>query len=334
MEVELVNIWKKYNKVDALRGVNLVIPRGQITAVLGPSGCGKTTLLKIIAGLVQPDEGRVLFDGVDYTNVPTEKRGVGMVFQDLALFPHMTVYDNVAFGLRVKKVREEEVRSRVKTVLELIGLDPSLYANRRIDELSGGEQQRVALARSLVVEPKVLLLDEPMAHLDYKIKQRLLGEIRRLQKILGITMIYVTHDQTEAMSMADEVVVMSRGVVLQHGPQREVYEKPLSLDVASFFGDVNVLEATFAGIKGEGVVAIRPEDIEVNPSEELDVVYEGTVEDLVFQGPLIRLDVRVNGNSLKVLVGRKEFGRMGIGVGSRIRVGWRLEDLKGAKGVG
>lgn len=329
-----MNIWKKYNKVDALRGVNLVIPRGQITAVLGPSGCGKTTLLKIIAGLVQPDEGRVLFDGVDYTNVPTEKRGVGMVFQDLALFPHMTVYDNVAFGLRVKKVREEEVRSRVKTVLELIGLDPSLYANRRIDELSGGEQQRVALARSLVVEPKVLLLDEPMAHLDYKIKQRLLGEIRRLQKILGITMIYVTHDQTEAMSMADEVVVMSRGVVLQHGPQREVYEKPLSLDVASFFGDVNVLEATFAGIKGEGVVAIRPEDIEVNPSEELDVVYEGTVEDLVFQGPLIRLDVRVNGNSLKVLVGRKEFGRMGIGVGSRIRVGWRLEDLKGAKGVG
>ncbi|MEN3000098.1 MAG: ABC transporter ATP-binding protein [Acidilobaceae archaeon] len=333
MEVELVNVWKSYNKTEALRGVNLVIPRGHITAVLGPSGCGKTTLLKVIAGLVQPDEGKVLFDGKDYTNVPTERRGIGMVFQDLALFPHMTVYDNIAFGLRARKVREDEARSRVKTALDLVGLDPSLYASRRIDELSGGEQQRVALARSLVVEPSVLLLDEPMAHLDYKIKQRLLGEIRRLQKVLGITMVYVTHDQTEAMSIADEVVVMSRGVVLQHGPQREVYERPLSLDVASFFGDANVLDAVFAGIKGEGLVAIRPEDIEVNPSGDLDVIYEGTVEDLVFQGPLIRLDVRINGNSLKVLVGRKEFSKMGIDVGSRIRVGWRLEEVKGAKGI-
>ncbi|MCX8195806.1 MAG: ABC transporter ATP-binding protein [Acidilobaceae archaeon] len=314
-----------------MRGVSLVVRRGRITVVLGPSGCGKTTLLKIIAGLVEPDEGKVLFDGKDYTRVPPEKRGIGMVFQDLALFPHMSVYDNVAFGLRVRGVKEEEVRSRVREALELVGLDPTMYASRKIEELSGGEQQRVALARSLVIEPNVLLLDEPMAHLDYKIKQRLLGEIRRLQRLLGITTVYVTHDQAEAMSIADEVVVMSNGVVLQHGPQREVYERPLSLDVASFFGEANLLEAKFAGIEGEGLVAIRPEDIEINPEEELDVVYEGVVEDLVFQGPLIRVDVRVNGNQLKVLVGRREFYKLGVGVGSKVRLGWKISDVKGAK---
>jgi spermidine/putrescine transport system ATP-binding protein len=328
VEVRFEDVWKSYGAVIALRGVTLTAPGGRITVLLGPSGCGKTTLLKIAAGLLEPDRGRVYFNGVDYTRVPAERRDVGMVFQDLALFPHMSVFENVAFGLRVRGVRGLELERRVREVLDLVGLDRSFY-NRRVTELSGGQQQRVALARALVIEPKVLLLDEPLAHLDYKVKQRLLEEVRRIQRSLRITTIYVTHDQLEAMAVGDVIAVMRDGYVVQVGTPRDVYENPRDLYVASFFGDANILDSRFAGLNSDGLVALRFEDVILNPNGDVDVVYEGVVEDIVFQGAFVSLEVNVNNRSLKLLVPRREFVRQGVSLGSRVRVGWKLSDVRG-----
>jgi ABC-type Fe3+/spermidine/putrescine transport system ATPase subunit len=328
VEVRFEDVWKSYGAVIALRGVTLTAPGGRITVLLGPSGCGKTTLLKIAAGLLEPDRGRVYFNGVDYTRVPAERRDVGMVFQDLALFPHMSVFENVAFGLRVRGVRGLELERRVREVLDLVGLDRSFY-NRRVTELSGGQQQRVALARALVIEPKVLLLDEPLAHLDYKVKQRLLEEVRRIQRSLRITTIYVTHDQLEAMAVGDVIAVMRDGYVVQVGTPREVYENPRDLYVASFFGDANILDSRFAGLNSDGLVALRFEDVILNPNGDVDVVYEGVVEDIVFQGAFVGLEVSVNDRSLRLLVPRREFVRQGVSLGSRVRVGWKLSDVRG-----
>jgi spermidine/putrescine transport system ATP-binding protein len=328
VEVRFEDVWKSYEAVIALRGVTLTAPGGRITVLLGQSGCGKTTLLKIAAGLLEPDRGRVYFNGVDYTRVPAERRDVGMVFQDLALFPHMSVFENVAFGLRVRGVRGLELERRVREVLDLVGLDRSFY-NRRVTELSGGQQQRVALARALVIEPKVLLLDEPLAHLDYKVKQRLLEEVRRIQRSLRITTIYVTHDQLEAMAVGDVIAVMRDGYVVQVGTPREVYENPRDLYVASFFGDANILDPRFAGLNSDGLVALRFEDVILNPNGDVDVVYEGVVEDIVFQGAFVSLEVNVNNRSLKLLVPRREFARQGVSLGSRVRVGWKLSEVRG-----
>jgi ABC-type Fe3+/spermidine/putrescine transport system ATPase subunit len=328
VEVRFEDVWKSYGAVIALRGVTLTAPGGRITVLLGPSGCGKTTLLKIAAGLLEPDRGRVYFNGVDYTRVPAERRDVGMVFQDLALFPHMSVFENVAFGLRVRGVRGLELERRVREVLDLVGLDRSFY-NRRVTELSGGQQQRVALARALVIEPKVLLLDEPLAHLDYKVKQKLLEEVRRIQRSLRITTIYVTHDQLEAMAVGDVIAVMRDGYVVQVGTPREVYENPRDLYVASFFGDANILDSRFAGLNSDGLVALRFEDVILNPNGDVDVVYEGVVEDIVFQGAFVSLEVNVNNRSLRLLVPRREFVRQGVSLGSRVRVGWKLSDVRG-----
>ena len=328
VEVRFEDVWKSYEAVIALRGVTLTAPGGRITVLLGQSGCGKTTLLKIAAGLLEPDRGRVYFNGVDYTRVPAERRDVGMVFQDLALFPHMSVFENVAFGLRVRGVRGLELERRVREVLDLVGLDRSFY-NRRVTELSGGQQQRVALARALVIEPKVLLLDEPLAHLDYKVKQRLLEEVRRIQRSLRITTIYVTHDQLEAMAVGDVIAVMRDGYVVQVGTPREVYENPRDLYVASFFGDANILDSRFAGLDSDGLVALRFEDVILNPNGDVDVVYEGVVEDIVFQGAFVSLEVNVNNRSLRLLVPRREFVRQGVSLGSRVRVGWKLSDVRG-----
>lgn len=328
VEVRFEDVWKSYEAVIALRGVTLTALGGRITVLLGQSGCGKTTLLKIAAGLLEPDRGRVYFNGVDYTRVPAERRDVGMVFQDLALFPHMSVFENVAFGLRVRGVRGLELERRVREVLDLVGLDGSFY-NRRVTELSGGQQQRVALARALVIEPKVLLLDEPLAHLDYKVKQKLLEEVRRIQRSLRITTIYVTHDQLEAMAVGDVIAVMRDGYVVQVGTPREVYENPRDLYVASFFGDANILDPRFAGLDSDGLVALRFEDVILNPNGDVDVVYEGVVEDIVFQGAFVGLEVNVNNRSLKLLVPRREFAKQGVSLGSRVRVGWKLSEVRG-----
>ncbi|MEB3806744.1 MAG: ABC transporter ATP-binding protein [Desulfurococcales archaeon] len=319
VEVYAEKITKTYKRVTALREVTLKARRGHITTLLGPSGCGKTTLLKVIAGLEKPTSGKIYFDGEDVTGQPPEKRNIGFVFQDLALFPHLNVYENIAFGLRIRRYSDAEIKRRVYDTLELVGLDPGEFASRRINELSGGQQQRVALARALVIEPAVLLLDEPFAHLDYKIKQRLLLELKRIQRETATTVIYVTHDQNEAMAVSHEIAVMRDGVILQVGAPEEVYESPRSAFVASFFGEANVLPL------GDGrFLVVRPERVRVNP-ERADVEYEGVVEDVIFQGPLLRLEVRVNGKMIKVIMPRNG-GR--FKPGARVRVGWRLDDAR------
>ncbi|MEM0340180.1 MAG: ABC transporter ATP-binding protein [Acidilobaceae archaeon] len=326
--VRLENVWITYGEFPALRGVSIDIQKGSIVSVIGPSGCGKTTLLRAIAGLVEVKKGKVYFDEKDYTKVPPEERGIGMVFQDLALFPHLNVFENIAFGLRLRGRDEQEIKNRVFEVMKLVGLEPSLFAWKSVNQLSGGQQQRVALARALVIEPRVLLLDEPLSHLDYKIKQRLLEEIRKLQRRLGVTTIYVTHDQTEAMLISDFLAVMMDGKIVQYGSPLEVYEHPSDLRVASFFGDLNVIPSSLLGLGDSNVIGVRPEDVLINPSEEVDTKLLGVVDDLLFQGPLVRIDIKVDGVLLKALTTRSEFLKNKVSLGETVVVGLKKERLK------
>jgi ABC-type Fe3+/spermidine/putrescine transport system ATPase subunit len=228
---------KRYGSVAALRGVSLDVPAGRLTAVLGPSGCGKTTLLRAVAGFVSLDAGAIRFGDDDVSGLPPQQRGTAMVFQSYALWPHMTVFDNVAYGLRLKRVARAEIETRVHAALALVEIgDVAAIARRKPGALSGGQQQRVALARALVVEPRVLLLDEPLSNLDAKIRQRLRVEIRRLQRRVGITTVYVTHDQEEALAIADQVVLMSAGRVVQAGTPQAVYLTPATEFAADFLG--------------------------------------------------------------------------------------------------
>ncbi|NJE47202.1 ABC transporter ATP-binding protein [Thermococcus sp. GR7] len=256
---------------------------GEFLTLLGPSGCGKTTTLRIIAGFEKPDTGEILFDGKVVNELPPYERGIGIVFQDYALFPHMTVFKNVAFGLEMKRLPKAEIERKVRWALELVGLKG--LENRYPEQLSGGQQQRVALARALVVEPDVLLLDEPLSNLDAKIRERLRGEIRRIQRELGITTIYVTHDQEEAMAISDRIAVMNFGKVEQVGKPLELYYRPKTEFVARFLGLSNILElkakdgkACIGGlcfdVEREGRVRIffRPESVYVKPGKMAEVV--------------------------------------------------------------
>jgi len=231
--------------------VSAKVERGEFFTFLGPSGCGKSTTLRIVAGLELPDSGRVIIDGEDVTYLPPYKRDTAMVFQNYALWPHMTVFENVAYGLKVRKLPKEEIRRRVKEVLELVRLEG--LESRYPTQLSGGQQQRVALARALVVQPKVLLLDEPLSNLDAKLRVEMREELKRLQRKLGITTIYVTHDQDEAMALSDRVAVMNLGRVVEVGKPNELYRKPRSFFVATFIGRSNVLECRATEVRGEEV---------------------------------------------------------------------------------
>ena len=247
VEVRVENVRKTYGKVEALKGASLTFASGAMTAILGPSGCGKTTLLRSIAGFIQVDEGRVFLGGDEVTQLPPQRRGTAMVFQNYALWPHMTIFGNVAYGLRLQKVPEGEIRRRVLKVLELVEIgNLADVETRKPAALSGGQQQRVALARALVVEPKVLLMDEPLSNLDAKVRQRLRAELRRLQKQVGITAIYVTHDQEEALALADTVVLMDQGRIVQTGTPQDIYLKPDTAFAAEFLGVSNQLEGEAA----------------------------------------------------------------------------------------
>ncbi len=318
VEIKVENLTKKYGNVVALDNVSLVVEKSKITTLLGPSGCGKTTLLKVIAGLEKPSSGKVYFDGTDVTGLPPEKRNIGFVFQDLALFPHLDVYGNIAFGLKIRRYPNAEIRRRVREVLDLVGLDPDVFMRRKIDELSGGQKQRVAIARALVIEPSVLLLDEPFAHLDYKIKQRLLSVLKRIQKETGTTVLYVTHDQNEAMAVSHYIAVMNNGRIIQYGPPEEVYEKPNSLFVAGFFGEINVLSED-----PEYKILIRPEKLLLDPEDTGLPSIMGRIEDVVFQGALLHIYVRSNRRLYKVTVPRN--GKH-YSPGTIVRIAWRPED--------
>jgi iron(III) transport system ATP-binding protein len=279
--VEISGVRKSYGPVVALSHINISIPSGTFFTLLGPSGCGKTTLLRTIAGFHQQDSGSIAIDGRAIEHVPAHKRDVGMVFQDYAVFPHISVFENVAFGLKQRKVGKAEIAERVEKILRLVQL--SDYARRMPHELSGGQQQRVGLARALVINPKVLLMDEPLSNLDAKLRVDLRRELREIQQAMNITTIYVTHDQEEALAMSDFVCVMHDGVIQQAAPPWEVYNNPTNRFVASFVGANNFLKFAVNGSGGEigganlpiprvaglssgakAVAAVRPEDIVVN----------------------------------------------------------------------
>jgi putative spermidine/putrescine transport system ATP-binding protein len=290
--VDIRGIVKKFGGVVAVDGFSLSVQRGEFVSLLGPSGCGKTTLLRLISGLLKADNGEIVIHGQDMSNVPANKRDIGLVFQNYALFPHMTVFDNLAFGLRMRKMPKPEIEEKVTRALELIGLPEVI--DRSPNQMSGGQQQRVALARALVIEPRLLLMDEPLSNLDAKLREEMRVEILRIQRQLGITSIYVTHDQEEALTLSDRVVVMNKGHVMQIGAPTDIYERPENLFVASFIGKVNsyqceVLEGAVSdgeavvGLDGVGklrvrtskslsageqvTVAVRPERIQLSKGE-------------------------------------------------------------------
>jgi len=286
----------------ALEPLSLEIARGETVVFLGPSGCGKTTTLRIIAGLEQPDAGgRVLFDDEDVTRIPIERRGVGMVFQSYALFPNMTVAENIAYGLKIRGATAQERAGRVAELVALTGI--AGLENRKIDQLSGGQRQRVALARAVAIRPRILLLDEPLTALDASLRERLRGELNRLLRSLGITTVYVTHDQGEAMVLGDRIVVMRAGAIAQVGTPRDIYFEPNSRFVAEFIGAANILEAIvenghlvlpggrlpMPGGNGKTLAMIRPEAITIlNPD---NASLRGRVESVSFEGDRFRVTV-------------------------------------------
>jgi spermidine/putrescine ABC transporter ATP-binding subunit len=250
-EVRLIDLRKSFGGVEAVKEVNLTIGRGDFFTFLGPSGCGKTTVLRMIAGFAVPDQGKILFDEKEVSDIPPWKRDVGMVFQNYALWPHLTVFENVAFGLKERDLPKSMVQEKTFKALGMVNL--SGMEKRRPSELSGGQQQRVALARTLVIEPKLLLLDEPLSNLDAKLRIQMRHELVRIQKELGITSIYVTHDQEEALILSTQIAVMSKGKVVQVGTPKEIYENPKSQEVADFVGTSNFFKAQVVGVKGDQV---------------------------------------------------------------------------------
>jgi len=254
-EVVLVDLVKRFADVTAVAGINLDMPPGEFFSLLGPSGCGKTTTLRCIAGFERPDEGQILLDGVDMAQTPPHKRNVNTVFQNYALFPHLSVEDNVAFGLRYKDVSKADAKKKVADALALVRLEG--FEKRRPSQLSGGQQQRVALARALILNPAVLLLDEPLGALDAKLRKALQLELKSLQQEVGITFIYVTHDQEEALTMSDRLAVMSNGRVEQVGTPSEVYEEPATAYVADFLGVSNLMSARAVGVDPQGRATVK-----------------------------------------------------------------------------
>jgi putative spermidine/putrescine transport system ATP-binding protein len=328
-DIRLSGLRKSYGGVDALSGIDLEVRSGEFFTLLGPSGSGKTTTLRLIAGFERPDGGLVELAGQDVTTVPPNERNVNTVFQDYALFPHMSVGDNVAYGLRVKKVPRPEREQRVTEALAMVRLEG--YEGRRPNQLSGGQRQRVALARALVNRPRVLLLDEPLGALDLKLRQQLQVELKRIQSQVGVTFIYVTHDQDEALTMSDRIAVMDRGRVIQVGSPNEVYDEPESGFVAGFVGVSNLLELPVEAVDGNGVtlglgrsdrvgadtrgslsagqtaiVTIRPERISISdsrvPASDELCHASGVVRESLYAGPMTRFVVSLDGGGELMVV--------------------------------
>ncbi|MTI71191.1 MAG: ABC transporter ATP-binding protein [Firmicutes bacterium] len=297
--IKLKNISKSFNKSKVLNNIDLEIKKNEFLTLLGPSGCGKTTTLRIIGGFEKPTKGEILFEDEIINDIPPYKRQINTVFQNYALFPHMNIFENIAFGLKVKKIESEEIKKRVQRILKLVNLKG--YDKRTIDSLSGGQQQRVAIARALVNEPKVLLLDEPLGALDLKLRKEMQTELKNMQKKVGITFIYVTHDQEEALTMSDSVIVIDSGVIQQMGTPVDIYNEPKNRFVANFIGQSNIVEGImirdflveFSKLRFKCVdkgfdfnekvdVVIRPEDIEVVSND--DGMLTGKVKSVIFKG--------------------------------------------------
>lgn len=308
--IDLVNVTKAFGENVVLDDLNLYIRENEFLTLLGPSGCGKTTTLRIIGGFENPDTGKVIFDDQDITKLPPNKRQLNTVFQKYALFTHMTIGENIAFGLKIKKKSRQYIEDKIKYALKLVNLEG--FENRMADSLSGGQQQRIAIARAIVNEPKVLLLDEPLGALDLKLRQEMQYELIRLKNELGITFIYVTHDQEEALTMSDTIVVMNQGYIQQIGTPEDIYNEPENAFVADFIGDSNIIAATMIEDKVVEILGtrfpcvdtgfgnhkpvdavIRPEDVELVEPEQ--GILQGRVTHLIFKGVHYEMEVMANG---------------------------------------
>ncbi len=341
-QLRLEGVTKRFGSVVAVDDVNLGIEHGEVMSILGPSGCGKTTTLRLIAGFLKPDKGRILMGGSDVTDLPPEKRNVGMVFQNYALWPHMTVYDNIAFGLKIRKMPKEEIRRKVREVLELVRLEG--FESRYPPQLSGGQQQRVALARALALEPQVLLMDEPLSNLDAKLREEMRFEVRELQKKLSITTVYVTHDQAEALAISDRIAIMNKGKIVQVGSPSEIYDNPANQFVASFIGISNFIEGELEAVEGgygvvrlesgsrvtcrlssrlleEGkpsgrvLIVVRPENIEL-AGRDSENVLEVRVTRKIYLGNVVDYRVDLDGAELRLLLPPEK----SLGLGERVRI--------------
>jgi len=345
------NVAKAFGHTVAVSDFSLEVPQGEFVALLGPSGCGKTTTLRIIAGFEQPDFGQVLIQGEDATEKPPYRRDIGVVFQSYALFPHMTIFDNVAYGLRMRKINRAEIAERVRAALQLVHLDE--FGDRYPRQLSGGQQQRVAVARAVVIRPSVLLFDEPLSNLDARLRQQMRRELRQLQRTLHIATLFVTHDQEEALSMADRVVVMSAGRIEQVGTPEEIYQSPASAFVMEFIGECNFLKGSIAacGDSGTefvaasgahlrlplaagltpgqlGTVAIRPEALCMlvgdEPCQAGCNCLSGLVQSVTYLGAVCHYEIRTETGERLLLYEQGAHGRRVL-EGERVRVAWLPE---------
>ncbi|WP_024521081.1 ABC transporter ATP-binding protein [Bradyrhizobium sp. Tv2a-2] len=350
--VRLEKVNKSYGNVVALHQVDLSVEEGEFVTLLGPSGCGKTTMLNLIAGMIAPSSGRIHIAGKDATDIPANKRGLGMVFQNYALMPHMTIFENIAFPLRVRRMRSAEIKKKVSEVLDLVKL-PHI-ANRKPQELSGGQQQRVSIARCIVYNPSIILMDEPMGALDKKLREQMQLELKRIHTELKITMLYVTHDQEEALTMSDRIILLNDGEVEQMGSPEELYFQPCSSFAANFLGDSNLMEATvkemgktlkvalcsgdeiwtrpaaFAAPGQKVKAMVRPENVNILRPEQqangFDNRIKGTAIDSIILGGVIKHYVRLEGNATVVAQELTRTGRRALTPGEPVELAWRQDD--------
>jgi spermidine/putrescine transport system ATP-binding protein len=342
--LQLKNVKKIFDDNEAVNDVSLDIRKGEFLTLLGPSGCGKTTTLRMIAGFEQPSSGAIWLEGQPVENKAPFERDLNTVFQNYALFPHMNVYDNVAFGLKMKKVDKGEIKERVTSALKLVQLEE--YVHRNPGQLSGGQKQRVAIARAIVNRPKVLLLDEPLGALDQKLRKQMQFELKHLQVKLGITFIYVTHDQEEALTMSDRIVVMNKGKIEQVGTPAEVYEKPRTKFVADFIGETNIFDGRVAKILEEGKcevefndmklvvnssglnagddisIAIRPEQIKINKGSSLEGnCLTASVKEFFYVGSILK-NIFILENGKEVMAVQQPVGNTRLAVGEKVQLSW------------
>ena len=355
--VEFVNVQKTYDGTElVIKNLNLKIEKGEFLTLLGPSGSGKTTCLMMLAGFETPTHGKVMLGGVELNNVPPHKRGIGMVFQNYALFPHMSVYENLAFPLEVRKFNSNTVKTRVEKVLEMVEL--MQFGSRRPAQLSGGQQQRVALARALVFEPDLVLMDEPLGALDKNLREQMQYEIKHIHENLGMTVVYVTHDQTEALTMSDRIAVFNDGIIQQLAPPNELYEKPGNAFVAEFIGENNRLQGTIKETKGSSclvavednlisatnvneqakgsivTLSLRPERIILNPKVGADMnIFEAEVLELIYLGDHIRCRMNICKNDDFIVKIPNDHTSNSLNKGDVVTIGWQVTDCRALNAI-
>ena len=355
--VEFINVQKTYDGTElVIKNLNLKIEKGEFLTLLGPSGSGKTTCLMMLAGFETPTHGKVMLGGVELNNVPPHKRGIGMVFQNYALFPHMSVYENLAFPLEVRKFSANAVKTKVEKVLEMVELVQ--FGSRRPAQLSGGQQQRVALARALVFEPDLVLMDEPLGALDKNLREQMQYEIKHIHGNLGMTVVYVTHDQTEALTMSDRIAVFNDGIIQQLAPPNELYEKPGNAFVAEFIGENNRLQGTIKETKGSSclvavednlisatnvneqakgssvTLSLRPERIILNPKVGTDInIFEAEVLELIYLGDHIRCRMNICKNDDFIVKIPNDHTNNSLNKGDVVTIGWQVTDCRALNAI-